>query len=83
MISVCCVDFTFLDVFYDELKDCAWNLGLKQLSDECVCVYGIENFTHIECCSFIASWTGFVVSMMLYPCILCVALLRYMFVLCV
>ena len=32
---------------------------------------------------FIASWTGIVVSVMLYPCILCVALLVYLFVLCV
>ena len=30
----------------------------------------------------IASWTGVVVSVMLYPCILCVALLVYLFVLC-
>ena len=28
---------------------------------------------------FIASWTGDVVSVMLYPCILCVALLVYLF----
>ena len=32
---------------------------------------------------FIASWTGVVVSVMLYPCILCVALLMDLFVLCV
>ena len=32
---------------------------------------------------FIASWTLVVVSVMLYPCILCVALLVYLFVLCV
>ena len=32
---------------------------------------------------FIASWTPEVVSVMLYPCILCVALLVYLFVLCV
>ena len=29
---------------------------------------------------FIASWTSFVVSVMLYPCILCVALLMDLFV---
>ena len=33
------------------------------------------------CC--IASWTRVVVSVMLYPCILCVALLMDLFVLCV
>ena len=32
---------------------------------------------------FIASWTSVVVSVMLYPCIFCVALLIDMFVLCV
>ena len=32
---------------------------------------------------FIAFWTYVVVSVMLYPCILCVALLRDQFVLCV
>ena len=31
----------------------------------------------------IASWTGVVVSVMLYPCILCIALLMGLFVLCV
>ena len=31
---------------------------------------------------FIASWTCVVVSVMLYPCILCDALLMYMFVAC-
>ena len=31
----------------------------------------------------IASWSGVVVSVMLYPCILCVALLMDLFVLCV
>ena len=32
---------------------------------------------------FIASWTSVVVSVMLYPCMLCVALLMDLFVLCV
>ena len=32
---------------------------------------------------FIASWTAVMVSVMLYPCILCVALLVYLFVSCV
>ena len=32
---------------------------------------------------YIASWTGKVVSVMLYPCIVCVDLLMYLFVLCV
>ena len=33
MISICCVGFASLDVVCDELNDCAWNLGLLQLSD--------------------------------------------------
>ena len=33
--------------------------------------------------SFISSWTRVVVSVMLYPCILCVSLLMDLFVLCV
>ena len=32
---------------------------------------------------FIASWTGVVMRVILYPCILCVALLMDLFVLCV
>ena len=33
MIYICCVGFASLDVVCDELNDCAWNLGLWQLSD--------------------------------------------------
>ena len=36
MISICCVGFASLDVVCDELNDCAWNVGLFQLSDKCV-----------------------------------------------
>ena len=32
-VSICCVGFAFLDVVCDELQDCAWNVGLWQLSD--------------------------------------------------
>ena len=28
VISICCVGFVSLDVGYDELNDCAWNVGL-------------------------------------------------------
>ena len=38
-IYICCVCFASLDVFCDELNDCAWNLGLYQHSDKCVYVY--------------------------------------------
>ena len=38
-------------------------------------------FLFLLCC--IASWTRVVVNVMLYPCILCVALVVYLFVLCV
>ena len=33
------------------LNDCAWNVGLYQLSDKCVYVYCVESFAHIECYS--------------------------------
>ena len=33
VISVCCVGLASLDVVSDELCDCAWNVGLQQLSD--------------------------------------------------
>ena len=32
MIFIWCVSFASLDVVCDELNDCAWNLGLYQLS---------------------------------------------------
>ena len=35
MISICCVGFASLDIVCDDLNDCAWNLGLYQLSDKC------------------------------------------------
>ena len=49
MISIYCVGFASLDVVCDELNDCAWNLGLWQLSDWYV--YCVESFPHIECYS--------------------------------
>ena len=50
---ICCIGFASLDVVCDERNDCAWILGLKQLSDKCVCVciYCVESFAHIECYS--------------------------------
>ena len=35
-----------------ELNDCAWNVGLYQLSDKCMYVYCVESFAHIECYSY-------------------------------
>ena len=46
VVSICCVGFSSLGVVYDELNDCAWNLGMYQLSDKCV-----KSFAHIECYS--------------------------------
>ena len=40
VVSICCVGFASLDVVFDELNDCAWNV--------CYCV---ESFAHIECYS--------------------------------
>ena len=28
MLSICCKGFSSLDVVYDELYDCAWNVGI-------------------------------------------------------
>ena len=28
VVYVCCLGFAFLDVVYDDLYDCAWNVGL-------------------------------------------------------
>ena len=33
MISIWCIGFESLDVVCDEPNDCAWNIGLYQLSD--------------------------------------------------
>ena len=51
MISICCVGFASLDVVCDKLNDCAWYLGLYQLSDKCVYVYCVKSLAHIECYS--------------------------------
>ena len=48
MVSICCIGFVSFDVVCDELNDCAWNVGLYQLS-LCVYVYCVESFAHIEC----------------------------------
>ena len=44
MIYICCVCFSSLDVVCDQLNDCAWNVGLYQLSDNRVYVYCVESF---------------------------------------
>ena len=49
VVPVCCVGLASLDVVCDELYDCAWNVGLYQLSDKCVYVYCVESFAYIEC----------------------------------
>ena len=51
MLYVCCVGFASLDVVCDEPYDCAWSVGLYQLSDLCAYVYSVESFAHIECYS--------------------------------
>ena len=51
MISICCVGFASLDVVCNVLNDCAWSVGMLQLSDKCVYVYCVESFAHIECYS--------------------------------
>ena len=33
VVSVYCVGFASRDVVFDELYDCAWNVGLYKLSD--------------------------------------------------
>ena len=38
MIYVWCVGFVSLDVVCDELNDCAWIVGVEQLSEVCVCL---------------------------------------------
>ena len=47
-----------LIVVCDELNDCAWNVGLLQLSDNCVYVYCVESFAHIECYTVIVCTGG-------------------------
>ena len=51
VISICCVGFASLDVVCDELYDCAVNLSVYQLSDQCEYAYRVETFAHIECYS--------------------------------
>ena len=52
MIYIYCVGFASLDAVCDEFNDCAWNLGLYQLSDYCVYFYCVKCFAHIECYSY-------------------------------
>ena len=33
VVSICCVVLASFDIVCDELHDCAWNVGLYQLSD--------------------------------------------------
>ena len=49
MTYICCVGFASLDLVCDELNDCAWNLGLSQLSGKCVYVYHIECYSDCSC----------------------------------
>ena len=52
-----------------------WVLGMEpDLTGPCEILFLLR---------FIASWTCVVVSVMLYPCIWCVSLLVYLFVLCI
>ena len=51
MIYMCCIGFASFDIVCDKLNDCAWNVGLEQLSDKYVYVYCLESFAHIECYS--------------------------------
>ena len=51
VIYICCAGFASLNVVFDELNDCSWNIVLYQLSDKSVYVYCVENFAHIECYS--------------------------------
>ena len=48
VIYIYYVDFASHDIVCDELNDCAWNVGLYQLSDKCVYVFCVERFDHIE-----------------------------------
>ena len=66
MISICCVGFASLDVVCDELNDCAWNLGMKQLSDKCVYIYCVESFDHIECYSNCSRMGSYLVEPLCY-----------------
>ena len=72
MISIYCVDFASLDVVCDELNDCAWNVGLYQLSDKCVYVYCIERFAHIECYSDCSRRGSHLVEPLCYGVVYCV-----------
>ena len=47
MIYIGCVGFTSMVVVGVEFNDCAWYLGLQQLSDKYVYVYCVEN-VHIS-----------------------------------
>ena len=72
MISICCVGFASLDVVCDELNDCAWNLGMWQLSDKCVYVYCVESFAHIELYSDCSRRGSHLVEPLCYGVVYCV-----------
>ena len=72
VISICCVDFAFLDVVCDELNDCAWNLGLYHLSDKCVYVYYVESFVHIRYYSDCSRRGSHLVEPLCYGVVYCV-----------
>ena len=48
VIYIGCVGFASLDIVCDEHNDCAWNVCLLQLSNECMYVNSVENLAHIE-----------------------------------
>ena len=72
MISICWVGFASLDVACDELNDCAWNLGLLQLSDKCMYVYCVEIFAHIVCDSDCSRRGSHLVEPLCYGVVYCV-----------
>ena len=72
MISICFVGFASVDVVCDELNDCAWNVGLYQLSDKCEYVYCIESSPHIECCSDCTRRGSHLVEPLCYGVVYCV-----------
>ena len=70
--SIYCVGFASLDVVYDELNGCAWNVDLSQLSDKCVYVYCVESFAHIECYSDCSRRGSHLVEPLCYGVVYCV-----------
>ena len=69
MISICCVGFASLDVVCDKLNDCAWNVGLWELSHMCVYVNCVESFSHIECYSDCSRRESHLVELLCYSAV--------------